>query len=96
MVSWKSESVNVRCGLTKCWSCGELYDPTYGKCPCKRKRKPNNFYVSTFALGIVLFLSAMCTVNAGAQVGPIVVPTPTRMPAPPVFANSVYLPLIVR
>jgi hypothetical protein len=75
MLSWKSESVNVRYGLVKCWSCGELYDPTYGKCPCKRKRKPNNFYVSTFALIIVVFLSAMYIKDAGAQAEPIE-PTP--------------------
>ena len=67
-----------------------------GGCVLKRKRTPNNFYVSTFALIIVLFLSVMCTVNAGAQIGPIVVPAPTRAPAPPVFAEIVYLPLIVR
>ncbi len=65
MVRLKMDSVKVRCGLAKCPSCGTYYDPTYGGCPgCSSKHKPSKFYVSTFALIIVLFLLVMPS-NAG-------------------------------
>jgi hypothetical protein len=68
MFTWNSNPVKVRQGLFKCPNCRTFYNPTNGGCPgCSSKRKPNNFYVSTFALIIVLFLSAMYIKDAGAQ-----------------------------
>jgi hypothetical protein len=61
MVNWKVDSVKVRKGQAKCPVCGEMYDPTYGPCPCQRR-----FYVAIFAAIVVLFLLAWPAVT-GAQ-----------------------------
>lgn len=67
MVSWNINSSKVRQGLAKCSSCGGFYDPTYGPCPCKRKR----FYC--LAAIIILFL-LLLPARIGAQVD--ATPTP--------------------
>lgn len=71
MVNWNTKSVKARSGLAKCASCGGFYDPTYGACPCQRKK----FFTLIFAAIIVFFMLA--PVDAGAQATPE--PTPECM-----------------
>lgn len=72
MVSWNSNSVNVRQGLAKCPVCGAWYNPTFGKNHCPPKR----FYAAILA-AIIIAIFMLMPVTAGAQVQPDPTPVAT-------------------
>jgi hypothetical protein len=70
------------------------YNTSFSKA---RPHRARCFYLAIFAAIVILFLLAW-PATTGAQIGPIIVPAPTRMPSPPVscaIAKCVYLSLIL-